>query len=108
VEPDNQAALRQAAWVLATSPEASVRNGGEAVKLAERAAGLPGGGDPAVLDVLAAAYAEAGRFAQAAQAARKAMTIAAEQGKQPLAEAIKGRLGLYESGAPFRDAPSQR
>lgn len=107
VEPDNLAVLRQAAWVLATSPEASVRNGSEAVKLAERAAGLSGGGDPAVLDALAAAYAEAGRFAQAAQAARKALTLAAEQEKQPLAEALKGRLALYESGAPFRDAPSQ-
>ncbi|MBZ5583038.1 MAG: tetratricopeptide repeat protein [Acidobacteriia bacterium] len=108
LEPDNLAVLRQAAWVLSTAPEPSVRNGGEAVKFAERAAALSGGGDPAALDTLAAAYAEAGRFADAAGTARKALALATAQTKQPLAEALKARLTLYESGAPFREEASQR
>ena len=48
--------------MLATCPQASLRNGIEAVKLAERANQLAGGKNPAVLCTLAAAYAEAGNF----------------------------------------------
>jgi hypothetical protein len=59
--------------VLATSPDASARNGAEAVQFAERAARLSGGNDPAVLDVLAAAYAEARRFPEAAKTARRVL-----------------------------------
>jgi tetratricopeptide (TPR) repeat protein len=101
-EPDNAAALRQAAWVLATSPDASVRNGVEAVKLAERAARASSDAD--VLDTLAAAYAETGRFAEAVAAAKKALV----SGDSGMAEALKARLALYESGAPYRDAAPAR
>ncbi|MBZ5583663.1 MAG: tetratricopeptide repeat protein [Acidobacteriia bacterium] len=52
--PDNVAVLVQTAWMLATCPEPAVRNGAEAVKLAEQAARLSGG-DPGVQDLLAAA-----------------------------------------------------
>ena len=52
--PDNVAVLVQTAWMLATCPEPAVRNGAEAVKLAEQAARLSGG-DQGVQDLLAAA-----------------------------------------------------
>lgn len=45
----------------------------------------------AVLSTLAATYAEAGRFAQAAETVRKALELATEQNNQPLAESIKRR-----------------
>ena len=51
--PDDVGVLAQAAWALATSPTASVRNGAEAVTLAERAVRLTGGREPSVLDALA-------------------------------------------------------
>jgi len=51
------------------------------------------------LDTLAAAYAEAGRFAEAVQAARQALILATE----PLAAELKARIALYEDQRPFRD-----
>src|SRR5438046_8499811 len=49
-------------WVLATAPNASLRNGIRAVELAERALKLAGGVSPILHRTLAAAYAEASRF----------------------------------------------
>ena len=64
-EPRDVPALNQLAWVLATSPDASVRNGPQALQLAQQAIQLSDGRDPLVLDTAAAAYAEAGRFPEA-------------------------------------------
>jgi len=99
LDPEDLPLLSQAAWVLATNPQASIRNGSEAVELAARAVKLSGAKDPATLDTLAAAYAEAGRFPEAVQTARQALALATE----PLANELKGRIALYESNQPFRD-----
>jgi tetratricopeptide (TPR) repeat protein len=101
-EPDRVSILYQTAWVLATCPETSIRNGAEAVELAERAVRLSGGRDPAVLDSLAAAYAELGRFSEAAQTCRRALALASAQSNLPLTEALKRRVMLYESNRRFR------
>jgi len=103
LEPNDLPVLKQTAWVLATCPEASVRNGAEAVVLAERALQLSGGREPAILDTLAVAFAEASRFPEAVQTARRALALAAEQNQQPLAEALKARIALYEAKTPFRE-----
>ena len=103
--PNHVVVLNQTARVLATSPEASVRNGAEAVILAERAAQLSGKREPVILDTLAAAYAEAGRFPEAVETARRALALATEQNQQPLAEALKARIALYEANTPYRGAP---
>ena len=99
VDPEDLPLLSQSAWVLATNPQASIRNGSEAVELAARAVKLSGAKDPATLDTLAAAYAAAGRFPEAVQTARQALALATE----PLANELKGRIALYESNQPFRD-----
>ena len=104
-EPNHLPALNRTAWVLATCPEAGVRNGSEAVELAERAGGLTGGREAAILDTLAAAYAEAGRFGEAVETARRALALARQQNEQGLAEALKGRMGLYEARTAFREVP---
>jgi len=101
--PNYQLLLNQVAWVLATSPDASLRNGGEAAALAERLAGQTGAPEPEVLSTLAAAYAEAARFPEAAATAQQALRLAAEQKKQALAEALKGMIALYESNTPYRE-----
>ncbi|MGD0745743.1 MAG: tetratricopeptide repeat protein, partial [Verrucomicrobiota bacterium] len=62
INPDYAEARNDLAWVLATCPEASLRNGNQAVALAQRANQLTGDGNPAFLGTLATAYAEAGRF----------------------------------------------
>ena len=102
VDPNHAPTLRRAAWLLATDRDASLRNGAEAVALAERAARLTGSQDASVLDGLAAAYAEAGRFAEAVEAAHRAERLAAQQGKADLAAEIKARVVLYERKAPYR------
>jgi tetratricopeptide (TPR) repeat protein len=100
--PNNVAVLSETALVLASDPDPAVRDGREAVDLAERAARLTGSREPVVLDTLAAAYAEVGRFQEAVETARRALALAESQGRQPLAGEIRARLALYEAGTPFR------
>jgi tetratricopeptide (TPR) repeat protein len=102
LKPDYLPALRQKAWVLATWPEASLRRGDEALILAQRSARLSGEGEPETLDILAAANAELGCFDKAAEIARRALAIAAQQNKPVLAEALKTRISHYEAKTPFR------
>jgi superkiller protein 3 len=104
VQPNHLPALSRTAWLLATNPDASLRNGAEAVALAERAARLTSGQDPSILDALAAAYAEAARFPEAVETANRAGRLAAQRNQPSLEEAIKERAALYEANTPFRDA----
>jgi len=93
------------AWRLATSGDATLRNGQDAVQLAERARELTDGKNVNVLDTLAAAYAEAGRFEDAATTAKQALQVAEEGGNPALAKRIGQRLSLYERQQPYRDMP---
>jgi hypothetical protein len=88
---------------LATHPEPSLRNGPEAVALAKRAIKLSGDRDPYLLDTLAAAYAESGRYDDATAAAERAVAAAEAMRNATLAETIKGRLKLYRQKKPFRE-----
>lgn len=103
---DDTAALNSAAWTLATTPNASIRNGAEAVAFALRAAMLRPN-DPAILNTLAAAYAETGKFADAMQNAAKAERLASAAGNHPLAEQIHGAEELYKKGQPYREFRSE-
>ncbi len=94
--------LNNLAWALATDPRSEIRDGGEAVKVATRAVELAGTNNVGVLDTLAAAYAEAGRFAEAIASARQAQAAAAAQGQAELVEQIQQRLALYSSNRPYR------
>ncbi len=105
IEPNYAAALNNLAWIRATHPDAKFRNGLEAVALAHRAVELSPS-DAGDLDTLAAAYAEAGRFAEALETARKALDLAVQQNKQALAESVQDRIRLYAAGKPFREPPS--
>ena len=105
-EPNRLFALNLAARLLATCPDASVRNGEEAVRLADRAKELTGGKDPTFLDTLSAAYAETGSFAQASEIEEQALTLAAQQGDSALATRLKAHLARYASHEPLREAPS--
>ncbi len=105
IRPDFAAAVdnvRAVAWMLATAPDASVRDGTRALALAQDVERRIGGPDPIVLATLAAAYAEAGRFADAVTAARRAVQIAAAQGNAALIDELNTELAAYESGRPYR------
>jgi protein O-mannosyl-transferase len=101
--PDDVALLNETAWTLATNPNASIRNGAEAVELAQRAVELSGGREPAILGTLAAAQAEAGQFAEAVRTAEKALDLATQQNQQQMVESIKVKVPLYRAGTPFRE-----
>ena len=97
--------LNDLAWILATSPVASLRNGLRAVELAEKAKQISGGRNASVLDTLAAAYAEAGRFPQAVETARAGLALATNRDNEGLADGLWKRLALYEAGLPYRQTP---
>ena len=80
---------------IATWPETSVRNAARAIDLAQRANQLSGGQDPMVLQSLAAAYAEGGRFAEAVTAAQRALQLAEAQTNAALADTLRSQLKLY-------------
>jgi tetratricopeptide (TPR) repeat protein len=103
ISPENVAALSNLAWLLATSSDPSLRNGSEAVRLAERADSATSRSDKhaAVLRILAAAYAEAGQFAEAKETAQRALEGANVQGNTTLAEALQGELALYDLRLPY-------
>jgi tetratricopeptide (TPR) repeat protein len=105
IQPDYAEAQKNLAWLRATCPEASLRNGAEAIEHARRADQVYGGKRVEVLDVLAAAYAEAGRFPDALSTARKALELATQQKAQAWAQVLRTRIALYEAGKPFHLAP---
>jgi tetratricopeptide (TPR) repeat protein len=92
------------AWILATCPDKSVRNGPAAVEHGRQAEQLSGGRSAEVLDSLAAAYAEAGRYQEAVDTARRALDLLALQPNPPLKDAINLHLKRYEAGAPFHES----
>ncbi len=98
----NSEALNSLAWILATHPEAEIRDGREAVDLAERACQGLGLDRPGLMDTLAAAYAEAGRYPEATATAHQAVQLASNAGDERLAKDISERLEIYEAGRPFR------
>jgi protein O-mannosyl-transferase len=106
LSPDNVAAQTNLAWLLATSSDPSARNGAEAVALAEEASRSSGGTKPVIQRILAAAYAEAGRFDEAGAAARQALEAADTQGNSALSEFLRKEIALYEAGRPYhKEAP---
>ena len=100
LDPEEPHLIYNMAWWLATCPDPAVRNGKEAIEWAEK---LNGGaaGNAQFTDVLAAAYAAAGRFEEAVQTAKKAVAQARAAGADPLASAIERRLALYAKSKPY-------
>ncbi len=94
-------ALRELAWLLATCPQPQLRNGAEAVQLAERACRITKYQDPQCLNVLDAAYAEAGRFPDAIATAEKARQLYIEKRDTNSAAQTSGRISLYQQSKPF-------
>jgi tetratricopeptide (TPR) repeat protein len=92
--PDSLALLIDAAWLLATNP--AVQNPDAATTFAEKANRISGGGNPAALDVLAAAYASQGRLDLATRTAQRAFQRALAMKNEPLAAEIRQRLDAYQ------------
>jgi Flp pilus assembly protein TadD len=84
-----------------------LRNGAEAVRLAERACELTKRQQAFLIGTLAAAYAEAGRFGDAVRAAEQAIAMAEAAGDTEVAKRNRELLELYRSGKPFRQPESE-
>jgi tetratricopeptide (TPR) repeat protein len=118
LQPADVTIQNKLAWMLATAPQPSLRDGARAVELATRASQSSGGNSPAILRTLAAAYAEAGQFPAAIQAAQRALQLAqrgggeergteggrAAQSNTALANALPREINLYEAGRSFEEA----
>ncbi|HKW29229.1 MAG TPA: tetratricopeptide repeat protein [Verrucomicrobiae bacterium] len=105
--PNNPSFLNNLAWLLATCPEARVRNGQQAVQLAERVCQLTDYEQPQLICTLAAAYAEAGRFDDAAATSERARELAQAAGQQALALQSQKLLQLFKAHQPYRERLAQ-
>ena len=102
-KPDSLEALNNLAWLLATSWDDSVRNGAEAVRVAETGCMLTQSKGIVQLGTLAAAYAEAGRFNNAVMAAEQSLELAKATGQERYAEINKELLNYYRAGKPWHE-----
>ena len=95
-------ALNNLAWIMATSPDASVRDGAEVLRLATIAVNLTGRSNPELLDTLAAALAEQERYDDAVTTLQQALANAKSHGLFRLVSEIEARQRLYQQGRPYR------
>jgi protein O-mannosyl-transferase len=100
--PEDSVALNGLAWILATSSDASMRDGARAVKLAVTAV-RSGGRDPNFVRTLAAARAEVGQFAEAVATAEAAKALASAQSKPELASRLEEEIALYRARVALRE-----
>ena len=107
LSPDDGNALNNLAWVLATYPTDTIRDGKRAVELAVKATTLPGGNVPIVIRTLAAAYAEAGDFSKAIETGQRALDLATAQSNTSLLSTLRHEIELYQAHTPYRESPPQ-
>ena len=88
-----------AAWLYATAEDSRIRDGPRAVSLATQAAKLSREQDAAILDVLAASYAEVGDFSAAQRWEEKAI-LSGDSADIPF---YQQRLQSYQLGRPWRE-----
>jgi tetratricopeptide (TPR) repeat protein len=103
INRDWPAALNDLAWILATDPDAALRDGSQAVDLGERACQVTGYRNPQFIGTLAAAYAEAGRFEEAVATANQAKELAARIGRTDLVERNEQLLQLYRNKTTYHE-----
>ncbi len=104
IKPDAPGVLNNLAWLLATCPDAHLRDGVQAVKYAEQACELTHHGVTPFIGTLAAAYAEAGRYDDAMAAAQQACALATAAGEPALLEQNRKLLALYRARQPYHEA----
>ncbi len=100
-QPDAPTLLNNLARMLATCPDASLRNGPEAVQFAEKACQLTSYNEMLPVSTLAAAYAEAGRFDDAIWMAQKACKLADKLGAPKWVKRNQKLLALYLKHQPY-------
>jgi tetratricopeptide (TPR) repeat protein len=91
------------AWILSTSSDNDLRNGKEALGLAQEAIKADAN-SPSYLNSLAAALAENGRFQEATDAADRALANSRIKGDNANVQSVfERRLAIIKSGRPIRE-----
>jgi tetratricopeptide (TPR) repeat protein len=98
LRPGMDDAANNLAWLLATCPDRSLRNGARAITLAQQASEHSHDRNPVILGTLAAAYAESGKLSDAVATAQQAHQLALDQTNRPLAAALESQLRQYQGG----------
>lgn len=99
VEAQNN--LARIVWMLANSPNPTVRNGTKAVELGRQSDQLAGGSNPMIAASLAAAYAETGNFAEAITNAQRALQLASSQTNAAMMAVFQAQLKNYQADSLF-------
>lgn len=100
--PSSQRSRLALAWLLSTTSDVAHRNGAEAIRLAESVLKDAGGRDAAVLEVLAAACAEAGQFDKAVNTMESAIAAIPANADMLTLVDMKRRLKLFRDGKAIR------
>jgi Flp pilus assembly protein TadD len=100
--PETPFLLNRLAWLLATSPEDSIRNGPRAVELARKAVTITRRQDAMSLETLSAAYAEVGRFDDALKVGREALALSERENNESMAADLARRMQLFERREKYR------
>ena len=103
ITPEDTVALNNLAWILATSSDASIRDGARSVTLAVKAVQASGDKDPNLIRTLAAAHAAVGQFAEAVATAATAKALATTQNKPELASRLEQEIASYGAGIALRE-----
>src|SRR4029077_10895960 len=104
--PESAVALDELAWVCATHPSQELRDGQEAVRLAEHACALTKRADPMLLATLATAYAETGNFGEAINTIQESLSKARSSGNPDAIALGEKLLGFFQSNTPIRQDPN--
>jgi len=99
-EPKDPGLLNNLAWVLATSTDATIRDGKRSVELAETACRETQYKQAHIISTLAAGYAEQGDFAAAQKWSQQALDVAGEDER----ESLRKELESYRAEKPWREA----
>jgi tetratricopeptide (TPR) repeat protein len=108
MRPGAQGYENSLAWILATSPDAGLRDPLESIRIAEGLLGRLEQRDPKVLDTLAAGYAAAGRFDDAVVTANEAVALASSAGDTELRQRVEAKLALYRANQAFVESVALR
>ncbi|HSY17117.1 MAG TPA: tetratricopeptide repeat protein [Candidatus Acidoferrales bacterium] len=102
--PDDFQLVIFTARVLASDENPQVRDAAGALALAEQAGKIAGNAQPLVLDTLAMALAEGGRFGEAVKAEQQAVALAQPAGANGDAAAMQQRLEAYQGQKAWRES----
>ena len=100
-DPENADAANNIAWVRATAADPDLRDGREALELAQRAL-RDGGENAVVLRTLAAAQAENGQFAKAIATCQRGEQLAQKNGDRAMVESLRDCIESFRRGEGLR------